>query len=154
MLEVEVFCHLRGVVDRLLHEGSVVRVNPLENALDGRCDRTVVLEDSKSLVRPDDLAGGRLPAEASRMAEALRFREVRLTPLRGFRVRVGNRTMGARTFRTGPLTTDADRSASVTDRRRALPPPTSPVTAVLQGESPLARRLHHDSPSAGERRSG
>jgi len=86
MLEIDVLPRLRRPVDRLLHPGSVFRVNPLEDAFDGRCGRAVVLEDSKGLVRPDDLAGGRLPPEASRMAEPLRFREVRLAPLLGTQV--------------------------------------------------------------------
>src|SRR5690242_15143176 len=83
MLEIDVLPRLRRTVDRLLHPGSVFRMNPLQNAFDRRCGRAVVLEDSKGLVRPDDLAGGRLPPEASRMAEPLRFREVRLAPLLG-----------------------------------------------------------------------
>ena len=104
MLEIDVLPRLRPV-DRLLHPGSVFRVNPLEDAFDGRCGRAVVLEDSKGLVRPDDLAGGRLPPEASRMAEPLRFREVRLAPLLGTQVG-GEDASGRETRRADGLVGD------------------------------------------------
>ena len=105
MLEIDVLPRLRRPVDRLLHPGSVFGVNPLEDAFDGRCGRAVVLEDSKGLVRPDDLAGGRLPPEASRMAEPLRFREVRLAPLLGTQVG-GEDASGRETRRADGLVGD------------------------------------------------
>ena len=65
---------LRRALDGLSHQGRVVRMNPLEDELDGGCRRSVVLEDSKRFVGPDDLAGGGPPAEAPRVTEPLRFR--------------------------------------------------------------------------------
>src|SRR3989454_8222071 len=72
---------LRGALDGISHQGRVVGMNPLEDKLDGRCRRSAVLEDSKRFGGPDDLAGGRPPAEAPRMTEPLRFRQIRLTAL-------------------------------------------------------------------------
>ena len=72
---------LRRALDGLSHQGRVVRMNPLEDELDGGCRRAVVLEDAKRFVGPADLAGGGPPTEAPRMTEPLRFRQVRLAAL-------------------------------------------------------------------------
>src|ERR1700733_11613968 len=55
----------------------------LKNKFDGRSGRAVVLEDPKGFLRPDDLTGGRPPAEAPRMTQPLAFRQVRVTSLLG-----------------------------------------------------------------------
>ncbi len=54
-------------------------MDPLEDKFDGRCRLSVVLEDSKSFLRPDDLASGNLPAEAPGTAKPLSFRQICLT---------------------------------------------------------------------------
>ncbi len=48
---------LGRALDGLFHEGRVFRVNPLENEFHGRFRHSVVLEDAKGLLRPEDLAG-------------------------------------------------------------------------------------------------
>ena len=68
---------LRRTLDRLFYLGRVLRMNTLENELQGRCRRSVVLEDSIGFVRPDDLAGGNSPAKTSGVTEPLRLRQVR-----------------------------------------------------------------------------
>jgi hypothetical protein len=74
---------LRRAFDCLVHERRVFRMNPLEDQIYGWFRCSVVLEDSKSFLRPDDLSGEWLPAEATRMTESLRFRQVRLASLLG-----------------------------------------------------------------------
>src|ERR1700686_2266010 len=54
-------------------------MNPLEKKLQGRFRGSLVLEDSKGFLGPDDLAGGRSPAEASRMTKPLSLIQIRLT---------------------------------------------------------------------------
>src|ERR1700676_4827393 len=41
---------LRRTLNRLLHQGRVVRMNPLEDKFDGRFRRSVVSEDSKGFL--------------------------------------------------------------------------------------------------------
>src|SRR5438309_11668420 len=72
---------LRRAHDGLSHQGRVVRMNPLEDELDGGCRRAVALEDAKRFVGPGDLAGGAPPTEAPRMTQPLRFRQARLAAL-------------------------------------------------------------------------
>jgi hypothetical protein len=55
----------------------------LKNKFDGRFGRAVVLKDPKGFLRPDDLTGGRPPAEAPRMTEPLAFHQVRVISLLG-----------------------------------------------------------------------
>src|SRR5713101_3816468 len=81
MLEVEVPPLFRCAFDGLPHQGRVFRMDPLEDALDGRPRVAVVAEDSKGLLRPEELAGGRPPAEAPRMAQPLPFGEIELAAL-------------------------------------------------------------------------
>jgi hypothetical protein len=52
-------------------------MDPLENKFDVGYRRSVVLEDSKGFLGPDDLAGRDSPAETPRMTEPLSFRQVR-----------------------------------------------------------------------------
>src|SRR5258708_12632072 len=72
---------LRRALDRLFHKGYVFRMNPLEYEFHGGFRGSTVLEDSKRFLRPDDVAGARIPAEATRMTEPLRFRQEHLTSL-------------------------------------------------------------------------
>src|ERR1700674_2572632 len=69
---------LRSTLNGLFHRGRVFRMNPLEDQFDGRFRRSVVLEDSKGFLGPEDLAGAVPPAEASAMTEPLCFHQVRL----------------------------------------------------------------------------
>jgi len=59
----------------------VRRMNALEDELDGWFRRSVELENSKGLIRPQDLAGGGLSSRSSRMAESLRFFQYALAAL-------------------------------------------------------------------------
>jgi len=52
----------------LLNQDRVFGMNPLENKLHGWHRGSVVLEDSKSFVGADDLAGGNPPAKTARVA--------------------------------------------------------------------------------------
>jgi hypothetical protein len=65
---------LRRSLNRLFHQGCVVRMNPLEDKFEGWYRRSVVLKDPKGFLGPEDLTGGEPPAEAPRMTEPLRFR--------------------------------------------------------------------------------
>src|SRR5690349_10657709 len=81
MFKIKILSVLRRTFDGLSHEGRVFRMNPLENKFRGRFRRSVILEDSKGFLGPNELGGGRLPTEAPRMTEPLRFRQVRLALL-------------------------------------------------------------------------
>jgi len=62
-------------------------MNPLENKFDGRRHRSVVLKDAIGFLRPQDLAGGNAPAEATGVAEPLSARQVRFpAPELGLRI--------------------------------------------------------------------
>src|SRR4030095_2585884 len=57
------------------HAGRVVWMHPLEHELYGWFDRWVVAKDAKGFLRPEDFAGGYVPAKAPGMTEPLRFRQ-------------------------------------------------------------------------------
>src|SRR5580692_4886100 len=67
----------RRALNSLFHHGRVFRMNPLENKFDIRRHRSVVLKDAIGFLRPQDLAGGNAPAEATGVAEPLSARQVR-----------------------------------------------------------------------------
>src|ERR1700745_3477639 len=75
--EFKILPTLCGMLDGLLHERDVFRMNTLENKLHVRCRGWLVLEDTKGFFRPDDLARGGSPPEASCMAESLGLRQIR-----------------------------------------------------------------------------
>src|SRR5450432_2995143 len=78
ILMVKILFILCRMFDCLLHQCGVFRMNPPDNKFyGGRCG-PVVLEDSKSFLRPSDYGGGRFPAEAASVAQALGLRQVRL----------------------------------------------------------------------------
>src|SRR5258706_14358956 len=52
-----------------------------ENDLSGRFDGSVVLEDAKGSLRPEDFAARNKPAEAAGTAQRLRFSQIGLAPL-------------------------------------------------------------------------
>src|SRR6202795_1517091 len=70
---------LRRALDCLFHEGGVFRMNPLEDNFEGRFRRSILLEDSKGFLGPEELCRGRPPAEAASLAQTLRLRQVSLT---------------------------------------------------------------------------
>src|SRR5882762_9842752 len=69
VFKIKVLSILGRALDYLFHKGCVFRMEPLESKFHGRFRSSVVLEDSKGFLRPDDLAVGRFPAEASCMTE-------------------------------------------------------------------------------------
>ena len=83
MLEIECFLVRCGAVDRLLHQGKVVRVHAIEHHFDRDARRWLVSEDAESLFRPEDFPAGHVPAEAAGVAEPLRLGEIGLTALQG-----------------------------------------------------------------------
>src|SRR6266850_3907575 len=73
---VKVLCIPCRTLNCLFYERSVIRMDPSENQFYGWFRSLVVLEDSKGLLRPEDLAGGKSPAEAPCVTERLSFRQV------------------------------------------------------------------------------
>src|SRR5258707_6907464 len=71
---------LRRALNCLFHQGRLFRMNPLENKFEGGRHRSVVLKDAIGFLRPQDLAGGNAPAEATDVAEPLSARQVRFPP--------------------------------------------------------------------------
>src|SRR2546426_10000896 len=72
---------LRRAFYWLFHERRIFRTNPLENKFNRRYRGSVVLEDSKGFLRPEDLADGRSTPEAPGTTEALSLSQVRLASL-------------------------------------------------------------------------
>src|SRR6266576_396108 len=67
---------------RLLHhsldERKVFRVNALQRQFQGWLDRRLITKDPKILVRPNQLPGGYIPAEAAGVTERLCLLAIRL----------------------------------------------------------------------------
>ena len=80
MFEIHVRPVAEGAIEGLLHEGAVVRMNSLEDPLEGRPGRPVEANDSIGLVRPVDFSAGKTPAETARMTQSLRLRQISLAP--------------------------------------------------------------------------
>src|ERR1700739_1312866 len=70
---VKILPILRGTHHCLFYQGRVFRMHPFESKFQRWFRRSVVLEDSKGFLRPENLAGGGLPAEAATVAYALRL---------------------------------------------------------------------------------
>src|ERR1700694_5717444 len=81
IFKIKIFPCPRRALDGLFHERQVFRMNPLESELHSRYRGSVVLEDSKAFIGPDELAGGGSPDEAPGMTEPLSLRQVRLASL-------------------------------------------------------------------------
>src|SRR6266404_6734453 len=79
IFKIKIFAILRRALDCLFHEGRIFRMNPLVGKFDGWLRRLVILIDAKGFLGPDELAGGRSPAEAPRMTEPLSFRQICFT---------------------------------------------------------------------------
>src|SRR2546427_1159839 len=121
---------LRRAFYCLFHERRIFRMNPLENKFNRRYRGSVVLEDSKGFLRPDDLAGGRSPAEAPGTTEPLSFSQIRLTTPH---VVVGGRQL------SGPL------GDSLFEHLRD-PPLLTGALGVLQSNSGLVGRDTQEEP--------
>src|SRR5437879_4472626 len=65
-------CPFRELIMRI----EVVRVNPFAHPLESGFGRWIPFKDSKHFVRPADLAGNDIPAEAASKAEALGLRHI------------------------------------------------------------------------------
>src|SRR6266478_3160348 len=82
VFKIKIFPILRRAVDYLFHKGHVFRMKTLKRKLNRRFRRSVVLEDSKGLLRPDNFTCGGYPTKASCLTEPLSFCKVRFaTPL-------------------------------------------------------------------------
>ena len=81
MLEIKRLFVRRGPVNRLLHQGEIVRMHPIEHHFDGDIRRGLIAEDSEGLFRPEDLPPGHVPAEAAGVAELLCLCEISLAAL-------------------------------------------------------------------------
>src|SRR5258708_10578299 len=75
MLEIEIPSIPRCALHDPFDAGRVLRMNAPEDAFHGRFGRSVVFEDSKGFLRPEDLAARHAPGEAPRATEALGFRQ-------------------------------------------------------------------------------
>ena len=71
MLQIETLPIARGALERLLHQGRVLRMNPLQTQCEGGFHRPVVLKNSKHFLRPEDFSGVDVPAEAAGAAQCL-----------------------------------------------------------------------------------
>src|SRR5258708_1540662 len=78
MLKIERLLVGRCALDYLPNKRSVVGMDPVENHFDRGPARRVVLEYSVALLRPDDFSARDVPAETTRMAKPLRFRQIGL----------------------------------------------------------------------------
>ncbi len=66
MFEIHVRLVAECAIEGLLHEGAVVRMNSLEDPLEGRPGRSVEANDSIGFVRPVDFSAGKTPTETAR----------------------------------------------------------------------------------------
>src|SRR5579872_3466810 len=64
------------MIDPFLNQGLVFWVNPLKDRIQRWFRRSVVLKDSKGLIRPEHLSGEGFATEAASVTEMLRFRKV------------------------------------------------------------------------------
>ena len=101
MFKIKILPVLRCALDCLFYESGVFRMNPLENKFDGRRHRSVVLKDAIGFLRPQDLAGGKAPAEATGVTEPLSASQVRF-PAPELGLRILQIFVGSREF-TGSL---------------------------------------------------
>src|SRR6266853_4207855 len=71
------------LIDVFLNQRPVFRVNPLENTFYRGLGGSVVSINSEGFFRPEHLSCGEPTAEASGLAQPLRFRQVRVTSSEG-----------------------------------------------------------------------
>src|ERR1700754_3451590 len=73
---LEIISIKRSLANGPLHGSAVFRMGALENELHGWLRRPITFEDSKRLIRPDDLSALDIPSEASSTGQSLRFGQV------------------------------------------------------------------------------
>src|SRR5439155_16877588 len=66
MLETQVRSVARRAIDHLLYEATVLRMDSVQHQIQSGLHRPVVSKDAISFLRPDDFAGGNVPAETAR----------------------------------------------------------------------------------------
>ena len=77
MLKIEII-PVGRVIDCLLNEGNVFRMNSLEYQVDRRlAGRSIIFKDPKSFFRPKDFFARYTPAETAGLTESLGLRQVR-----------------------------------------------------------------------------
>src|ERR1700716_1758826 len=83
VLVVEIRCALHGAIKLRSHEFAIAGRNVPEHEVERGFDRPVDPEDPISLLRPDDIAAGDIPAETAGMAELLGVIEIGLALAQG-----------------------------------------------------------------------
>src|SRR5690349_13783164 len=81
MLKIKISAIAGGALDLFLDFSSIFRMNSIKNEFHGWFRCGIVFKDSEGLLRPEDFACRRPPAEAAGVAESLGFRQVGLPAL-------------------------------------------------------------------------
>src|SRR5258708_4484089 len=81
MFKIKTLAVARRLIDLLLHQAAVIRMNSREDKFHRRVRPWIALKDSESLVGPEDLSARNFPTEAAGMTELLRLGEIRLPAL-------------------------------------------------------------------------
>src|ERR1700739_2641015 len=66
------------LIEGFLHTNSVLRMGSLQYSFQRRFAGRIVAKNSKCFIRPDDIPGRNVPAEAPGVADSLRLREIGL----------------------------------------------------------------------------
>src|SRR6267378_6431237 len=83
MFKIKILPIPRRALNCLLHESRVLRMNPLQDKLNGRYRASVILEDSKGFFGPDEFACRGPPAKAPGATEPLSLLQVLLASFLG-----------------------------------------------------------------------
>src|ERR1700687_4756977 len=78
---VEILSVAGRLIDDLSYGNAVFRMGALDNKFRGRLRRPVTSKDSEGLLRPNHLARGDVPADASRATQFLCLGQIRLALL-------------------------------------------------------------------------
>src|SRR5229473_7748704 len=81
MLNIKICLFVDRVVESLLHEISVVRMNSLKYQLQRWLDRSIVFKDIVGFIGPEDFSTRNVKAETARVAYALPLSQESLTTL-------------------------------------------------------------------------
>src|SRR2546421_10537951 len=125
LLVVEISMTISHAIAMALNDRAVVGMDPLHDDIERRLDVTLDAHDVVCFLRPIDLAGGDLPAEASGESELLRLRQIGLAALQGVLGSLSILNIGVR-----PIPSD-DISGFIAQRRRSKQEP-----AVFPVETP------------------
>src|SRR3954469_7951896 len=79
MFKIETLALLR-ILERLPHQGQIFRVRALEDVIDSRFGVSIVPKDPKSLIRPNQFTGRKIPTKAARVTERLSLVHIDLAP--------------------------------------------------------------------------